>query len=121
MPVSPCLFKVLISKKAISSCKCSIMATNFENELFSDAMEILPSCKSTLGSSSQHGWVWDDINGVYDPVITELSPTLESKVSAKRRRCNCKKNGFVCCELCHRKSLENIEENLCPEDFVAGF
>ena len=26
---------------------------------------------------------------------------------------------LICCELCHRKSLENIEENLCREDFVA--
>ena len=35
---------------------------------------------SMLGSQPQHGWVWNDKNDVYDPVMTELSPVPESIV-----------------------------------------
>ena len=90
-------------------------------------MEIFPSRKTTLGSPSQHGWVWNNKNGVYDPVMTELSPAPESIVELSMckcttgcltQRCKCKKNGFICSELCHCKSCENIEGNLYPEDLV---
>ena len=36
--------------------------------------------KPKLGSPPQHGWVWNDKNGVDDPVMTELSPVPESIV-----------------------------------------
>ena len=84
--------------------------------------------KPTLGSPSQHGWVWNDKNGVHDPVMTELSPASESMVELSMckcttgcltQRCKCKKNGFVYSKLCHCKSCENIEGNLYLEDFVA--
>ena len=60
--------------------------------------------------------------------MTELSPAPESIDELSICKCNigcltqrwkCKKNGFVCLELCHSKSCENIEENLYPEDFIA--
>ena len=66
--------------------------------------------KTTLGSPSQYGWVWNDKNGVYDPVTAELSPVPESIVELSMckcttgcftQRCKCKKNGFVYSELCH--------------------
>ena len=81
-----------------------------------------------LGSPSQHGWVWNDKNGVYDPVMTELGPVPESiaelsickcTTGCLTQRCKCKKNGFVFSDLCHCKSCENIEGNLYQEDFVA--
>ena len=84
--------------------------------------------KQTLGSPSQHGWVRDDKNGVYNPVMTELSPAPKSIVEFSICKCTtgcltqrykCKENGFVCSELCHCKSWENIEANLYPEDFAA--
>ena len=66
--------------------------------------------KPTLGSPSQHGWVWNDKNGVYDPVMTEFSPAPESIVALNMckcttgcltQKCKFKKNGFVCFKLCH--------------------
>ena len=84
--------------------------------------------KPMLGNPSQHGRVWNDKNGVYDPVMTERSPSPESIVelsmckcttSCLTQRCKCKKNGFVCSELCHCKSCENSQGNLYAEDFVA--
>ena len=60
--------------------------------------------KPTLGSPSQHGWVWNDKNGVCEPVMTEFSPAPESIVELRMckcttgclmQRCKCKKNGFV--------------------------
>ena len=84
--------------------------------------------KPTLGGPSQHGWIWNDENGVYDPVMTELNHVPESidevsickcTIGCLTQRCKCKRNGFVCSELCHCKSCENIEENLYLEDFVA--
>ena len=79
--------------------------------------------RPTLGSPSRYGWVWNDKNGVYDPVMTELGPAPESIVELSickcttgclTKRCKCKMNGFVC----HCKSCENIEGNLYSEDFV---
>ena len=84
--------------------------------------------KPTLGSPSQHGWVWNDKDCVYDPVMTELSPAPESIVELSMckcttgclmQKCKCKKNGFVCSQLCHCKSCENIEGNPYPEGFIA--
>ena len=59
--------------------------------------------------------------------MTELSHAPESVVELSMCKCTngCltqrrkfKKNCFLCSELCHCKSLENIEENLCPEDLL---
>ena len=43
--------------------------------------------KPTLGSPSQHDWVWNDKNCVYNPVMTELSPAPESKVELSMCKC----------------------------------
>ena len=40
-------------------------AINFQNKFYSDAV------KQTLGRPSKHGWVWNDKNRVYHPVMTE--------------------------------------------------
>ena len=80
-----------------------------ENELYSDAQwKSSHLAKPALGSPSHHGWVWNDKNVVYDPVMTELSDTPESIAELSMckctngyltQRCKCKKNGFVCSEL----------------------
>ena len=78
--------------------------------------------RPTLGSPSRHGWVWNDKNGVYDPVMTELSPALgmcKCTTGCLMQKCKFRKNGFVCFELCHCKQCKNIEGNLYPEDFAA--
>ena len=41
----------------------------------------------TLGSPTQHGWVWNDKNCVYDPVMIELSPAPESIVELSVCKC----------------------------------
>ena len=62
--------------------------------------------------------------------MTELSPAPEPidqlsmckcTIRYLTQRCKCKKNGFVCSELCHHKSCENIEEKPYPEDFFADY
>ena len=72
-----------------------------------------------LGSPSQHDWVWNDKNGVYDPVMTELGPVPESiaEVSICKcttgcltQRCKCKKNGFVFSDLCHYIHVKTLKE-----------
>ena len=102
---------------------------NFENELYSDVVEIFPSHKTNVGKPISAWLGLDDKNGVHDPVMTKLSPAPESIVELNMckcttgcltQRCKCKKNGFVCSELCHCKSFKNIEGNLYPEDFVAN-
>ena len=82
--------------------------------------------KRTLGSPSQHDWVWNEKNCVYDPVVAEISPAPIVELSMCKcttgcvmQKCKCKKNGFVCSELCYCKSCENVEGNLYPEDFIA--
>ena len=72
-----------------------------------------------LGSPSQHDWVWNYKNGVYDPVMTELGPVPESiaelsickcTTGCLTQRCKCKKNGFVFSDLCHYIHVKTLKE-----------
>ena len=56
---------------------------NFRNKLYSDAVKTCPSCKKnkkTLGRPSQYGWVWNNKNRVYDPVMTEPESIVELSI-----------------------------------------
>ena len=101
----------------------------FENKWYSDAVEILPFRKTNLRKPISAWLGWNDKNGVYDPMKTELSPQPASvaelsmckcTTGSLTQRCKCKKNGFVCSELHHCKSCTNIEGNLYPY-FVIRF
>ena len=72
-----------------------------------------------LGSPSQHDWVRNYKNGVYDPVMTELGPVPESiaelsickcTTGCLTQRCKCKKNGFVFSDLCHYIHVKTLKE-----------
>ena len=54
---------------------------NFRNKLYSDAVKTCPSCKKkTLGRPSQYGWVWNNKNRVYDPMMTEPESIAELSI-----------------------------------------
>ena len=98
---------------------CSILPKNLGNKLYGDAV------KQTLGRPSKHGWIWNDKNCVYDPVMTEPESIVELSIckcntGCLTQRCKCKKNCFVYSELCHCKSCKNIEGNLYPKYFIAN-
>ena len=99
------------------------LSKNFENKRYSDAVEILPFRKTNLAKPISAWLGWNDKNGVYDRLMTELSPQPASiaelsmckcTTGCLTQRCKCKKNGFVCSELYHCKSCKNIEGNLHP-------
>ena len=86
--------------------------------------------KPTFENPSRHGWTWNEEIGLYEPITTDLSPAPESIVELSMckcttgcltQRCKCKKNGFVCSELCHCTSCKNVEETMTPEDFVPDY
>ena len=77
--------------------------------------------KPTFENPSRHGWTWNEEIGLYEPIMTDLSPAPESIVELSMckcttgcltQRCKCKKNGFVCSELCHCTSCKNVEETM---------
>ena len=92
--------------------------------------QMIQWCSGNLAISKNYRWEAhlsmagvDDKNGVYDPLMTELSPQPASiaelsmckcTTGCLTQRCKCKKNGFVCSELYHCKSCKNIEGNLYP-------
>ena len=70
-----------------------------------------------LDDPKKHGWYWNQQNGAYSPVMTTLIPAPESvvelsicgcKTGCKSLRCMCKKNDFVCTEMCLCKVCENV-------------
>ena len=80
-----------------------------------------------LDDPKKHGWYWNEQNGAYSPVMTTLSPAPESVVElsicrcttgCKTLRCKCKKNNFVCTEMCLCKVCENVEEDGYLDEFL---
>ena len=83
--------------------------------------------KPALGSSLQHEQIWDDKNGVYNPVMAEFSHESIVGLSMCKRNTKClpqickrKEKTFVCSQSHHCQSCGNSEENLYLKDFVAN-
>ena len=82
-----------------------------------------------LPDPNNYGWKWDLNREIFDPVMTTNPPAPEStieltacgcKTGCKSDRCRCRKNKFVCTEMCRCKECENTENDNYESDDLSG-
>ena len=73
-----------------------------------------------LPNPSDYGWVYNDQDEVYEPIMTSLAPAPESiidltvcncKTNCSTNRCKCRKNGLNCSEMCGCNDCLNCEND----------
>ena len=82
-----------------------------------------------LPNPNNYGWNWDLNREIFHPLMTTNPPDPESiteliacgcKTGCKSNCCWCRKNNFVCSELCQWKDCENTENDHCETNDLSG-